>query len=86
MGSNSTRSERNRDSRWSIVLVLFLAIAGYFLITEHLAHTLYVLPWLLVLACPLLHLWHHSGHGSHEDQDTRAREQARTDINIRAGG
>lgn len=48
----------------------FLLIAGYFLLTEHRAHVYgwfssYGI-WLLLLACPLLHLFHgHGGHGGH---------------------
>lgn len=41
----------------------FLAIAGYFLITEHQAHVIPYLPFLLLLACPLMHLFMHGGHG-----------------------
>jgi hypothetical protein len=49
-----------------IALCAFLAIAGYFLWTEHRAHVLGALPWLLLLACPLLHLFmHRGGHGDH---------------------
>jgi hypothetical protein len=53
-------------SNW--VLLGFLAIAGFFLLTEHRAHVLGVLPFLLLLACPLLHLFHHGGHGGHGRQ------------------
>lgn len=56
-------------SRAGIVLLVFLAIAAFFLITEHTAHVLGVLPFLLVLLCPLLHLFlhgrHRGGHASH---------------------
>jgi len=52
-------------SRSTWVLLGFLAIAGFFLLTEHKAHALGVLPFLLLLACPLLHLFHHGGHGGH---------------------
>lgn len=56
-------------SRTGIVLLVFLAIAAFFLITEHTAHVLGALPFLLVLLCPLLHLFlhgrHGGGHGSH---------------------
>jgi len=48
--------------------MVFLAIAAYFLITEHKAHLsgyLYYLPYLLLLACPLLHVFMHGGHGRH---------------------
>lgn len=45
----------------------FLGVAGYFLITEHTAHLFAVLPWLLILACPLMHLFmHHGHHGGHD--------------------
>jgi hypothetical protein len=57
-------------SRFGIALLAFLAIAGYFLWTEHQAHVwaaVPYLPWLLLLACPLLHLFMHGGHGGHGD-------------------
>lgn len=41
----------------------FAAIAGFFLVTEHAAHTIAFLPWLLLLACPLMHIFMHRGHG-----------------------
>jgi Protein of unknown function (DUF2933) len=40
----------------------FAAIALFFLITEHRAHLFGVLPFLLLAACPLMHLFHHGGH------------------------
>jgi hypothetical protein len=51
-----------------IVLIGFMAVAGFFLITEHRAHLFGVLPFLLLLACPLMHLFHH-GHGGHGHRD-----------------
>ena len=47
-------------SRW--VFFGFVGIALFFLITEHRAHLFGVLPFLLLAACPLLHLFHHGGH------------------------
>jgi hypothetical protein len=52
-------------SRANLVLLGFLAVAGYFLVTEHWAHIIPFLPWLLFLACPLMHLFMHGGHGGH---------------------
>lgn len=46
-------------------LLGFIAIAAFFLFTEHRAHVLGALPYLLLLACPLLHLFMHGRHGSH---------------------
>ena len=45
----------------------FLAIAGFLLFTEHRAHVLGILPFLLLLVCPLMHLFMHHGHGGHGD-------------------
>jgi hypothetical protein len=54
------------------MLAGFLAIAAFFLLTEHRAHLLGILPFLLLLACPLMHLFHHAGHGGHgHDQPER---------------
>jgi len=50
-------------SRYSIGLVVLGAVAAYFLLTEHRAHFLGALPFLLVLACPLMHLFMPGGHG-----------------------
>jgi hypothetical protein len=52
-------------SRAKIALYVFLGIAAFFLITEHLAHLIPILPWLFLLLCPLMHLFMHGGHGGH---------------------
>ena len=46
-------------------LCLFLAVATFFLWEEHRAHILGVLPYALVLLCPIIHLFMHRGHGDH---------------------
>ena len=58
------------SSRAGLGLLAFLAIAGFFLVTEHTAHLFGILPYLLLLLCPLLHLFMHRGHtnnGVHTD-------------------
>lgn len=40
-------------------------VLGFFLLTEHRAHLFGVLPFLLILLCPLMHLFMHGGHGGH---------------------
>lgn len=50
-------------SRSGVTLLVLGAVAGFFLLTEHRAHVLGVLPYLLILACPLMHLFMHHGHG-----------------------
>ncbi|MFZ5557466.1 MAG: DUF2933 domain-containing protein [Pseudomonadota bacterium] len=49
--------------RFHWVLCAFIAIAGVLLFLEHRAHLLGALPFLLLLACPLLHFFMHGGHG-----------------------
>ncbi len=52
-------------TRSAIVLFAFIAIAGFFVLAGHTAHVLGALPYLLILACPLMHLFH--GHGGRHD-------------------
>lgn len=52
-------------SRVGLVLIGFLVIAGALLFTEHQAHVLGLLVWLPLLACPLMHVFMHGGHGHH---------------------
>ncbi len=55
-------------SRSGLVLLVFLGVAAFFLITEHTAHVFGVLPYLLLLLCPLMHLFMHGGHGAGPSQ------------------
>ena len=48
-----------------IVAIGFLLAAGFLLLSEHRAHALGYLPFLLLLACPLMHMFMHHGHGQH---------------------
>lgn len=66
MDSNDNQELRPGISRGTWVLIGFLAVAAYFLFSEHRAHFIYYLPFLLLAACPLMHLFHgHGGHGGH---------------------
>lgn len=66
-GQNSAPSQAPPfwRSRYGLGLVVFGAVAAYFLLSEHRAHFLGALPYLLLLACPLMHLFMHHGHGGH---------------------
>jgi hypothetical protein len=63
-------------SRAGVVFLVFVTIAGFYLLTEHTAHVFGVLPYLLILACPLMQVFTHRGHGGHghgETDDAPAR-------------
>lgn len=57
--------EAKHLSRGKWVFYVFLAFAGLLLFTEHRAHVLGILPFLVLLACPLMHIFMHHGHGNH---------------------
>lgn len=59
-------------SRYAIGLVVFGAVAGYFLLAEHRAHFFGALPFLLLLACPLMHVFMHHGHDGHGGHEPKA--------------
>lgn len=72
------------SSRATLVLIGFLVIGGFFLVTEHRAHLspyLGYLPFLLILACPLMHLFMHGGHGGHGGREDSGRRPADTGQN-----
>lgn len=60
-----------RQSSWGWVFLAFGAMAVVLLWQEHRAHLLGIIPYLILFACPLMHLLHrghHRGHGRHEDR------------------
>lgn len=63
----------------NLAVLAFLAIAAFFLLTEHRAHLFGPLPFLLLLACPLLHFFMHRGHGGNgEHPALHDRERGKT--------
>jgi hypothetical protein len=38
---------------------------GGILLVQHWVHVPYVLPYLIFLGCPLMHVFMHHGHGGH---------------------
>lgn len=62
-------------SRWRSPLGIFMLLAGavgiYYLLTEHLTHVTQAIPYLFLLACPLMHFFHGHGHQGHHDHGQR---------------
>lgn len=51
-------------SKLGLAVTLALAALGVYLLWTHTGHVAYALPYLLLLACPLMHFFGH-GHGHH---------------------
>lgn len=60
-----TGSSRWLWSRTGVVVMMALAVGAYFLLRSHTDHILANAPLLLLLLCPLMHLFMHGGHGGH---------------------
>ena len=52
---------------WWLVIALVAGTLVFFLWEEHRAHLLGALPYLLLLACPLVHLLMHGRHDGRSD-------------------
>ncbi len=50
-----------------IAVLIALAVLGLYLIIVHQQHVLGALPFLIILSCPLMHLFMHKGHGHHSE-------------------
>ena len=66
---HEAQSDCGMKSKANIALIVFFLIGGFLLIAEHRAHlsgwfSSYGI-WLLLLACPLMHVFMHGGrnHG-----------------------
>ncbi len=63
-----TKQQSSQTKGWlrspiGLVLCGFLVIAAFFLFTEHRAHVFGILPYVLLLLCPILHFLMHGKHG-----------------------
>jgi hypothetical protein len=77
MTSNQHHQPGRGISRGIWILIGFLAIAAYFLFSEHRAHFINWLPFLLLAACPVMHIFHgHGGHGGHDNDNDDPRRRS----------
>ena len=64
-------------ARWRSPVGLFMLVAGgvgvYYLLTEHLTHVTQAVPYLFLLACPLMHLFGHHHGGYRHGQDSKEK-------------
>jgi choline-glycine betaine transporter len=60
-----------------IAAIVMIAAVSYFLFMEHRQHVFQALPFLIILLCPLMHIFMHGGHGDHHHHDNDDEEYRR---------
>lgn len=60
----------------SVTVLGFALVVAFFVLREHWGHVLGFAPYLLLLACPLMHLFMHRGHGHHHGGVPRSADRA----------
>jgi hypothetical protein len=69
-------------SKLGLAVCVALAILGAYLLWSHTGHVLSALPYVILLACPLLHLFGHGhghrGHAHHGDRTSPRSEKTPT--------
>ncbi len=82
-GSPSQPHSESRPPFWrskaGLAAIAFLVIAAFLLLSEHRAHALGYLPFLILFACPLLHVFMHGGHGGHGGHTGHSKDGGRSD-------
>ena len=58
-------------SRTGLATLVVVAVLGFLIYTGHSAHLLGALPFLLILSCPLMHVFMHGGHHHHHDHSNQ---------------
>ena len=61
-----------------IVLICVMAV-GYWVYTYHLEHALGLLPYAILLLCPLMHIFMHGGHGHGQHHSINKDEKCEHD-------
>ena len=64
-------------SRTGIAVLGFALIVAFYILREHYAHVLGMLSYLLLLACPLMHLFMHHGHAGHDEAHDAEKSEIR---------
>ena len=74
-GSQPEGSGMNRPLKTALMMVAL--VGGFYLLREHWDHVAGNWIYLLLLACPVMHLFHgHGGHGGHGGHTTSTTKPA----------
>lgn len=70
--SNKPRSFWSTPTGWAALGLI--TAASYFLLVEHNQHLFDYLPFLILLLCPLMHVFMHGSHGKHGQDEGTSHE------------
>ena len=90
--SHHENTEDNNSGSWlfsrtGIATLVAVSILGFLIYEGHGAHLLGYAPFLLILACPLMHIFMHGGHGQHQAEDKQKdSETAKSEKPSHKGG
>ncbi len=81
--SHPENTESNNGGSWlfsrtGIATLVAVSVLGFLIYEGHGAHLLGYAPFLLILACPLMHIFMHGGHGGHGGHGNRRDEEKET--------
>ncbi|WP_426236510.1 DUF2933 domain-containing protein [Pseudomonas sp. TWP3-2] len=67
-------------SKPGIALGMLLVIVLFYLAREHYGHMLGLLPYMILLLCPLMHFFghHHGGHSHHGETSVSTKDANRS--------
>lgn len=65
VGSSIQEQVRRRRTAWMTAAVMLAVVGGVYLVQRHWTHLSGNWVYLVLLACPLMHLFMHRGHGGH---------------------
>ncbi|WP_299975575.1 DUF2933 domain-containing protein [uncultured Pseudoteredinibacter sp.] len=74
---------KQKQSFWfssnGLAALILIGAVSYFLLMEHREHLFQALPFLILLLCPLMHIFMHGGHGhgghgEHGGNDDKSRD------------
>ena len=77
---SANTSPRFWRSKPGIALGMLLVIVLFYLAREHYGHMLGLLPYMILLLCPLMHVFghHHGGHSHHGETSVPTKDANRS--------